>query len=35
MPAPDPFAPFLDPLEHRRRIDLAGSGAWIAPPRST
>lgn len=76
MPAPDPFAPFLDPLErlalpycitgsvaasvygeprltadidvvllltahdplhawalrHRRRVDLGGSGAWIAPP---
>ena len=56
MPAPDPFAPFLEPLErlalpycvtgsvaasdplhawalaHRRRIDLGGSGAWIAPP---
>jgi hypothetical protein len=32
MPAPDPFAPFLDPLERRRRVDLGGSAAWIAPP---
>lgn len=37
MPAPSPFAAFLDPLHawalaHRRRIDVAGTGAWIAPP---
>jgi hypothetical protein len=32
MPAPSPLAAFLDPLGHRRHIDIGGTGAWIAPP---
>lgn len=34
MPAPSPFAPFIDPLERLGLpyCELEGGGAWIAPP---
>ena len=32
MPARSPLATLIQPLERRRRFDLEGSQAWIAPP---